>query len=162
MGDALTDWLPLETIESLLAMPFGEVWLALGFLALTASVYASGIPGTLVPISFSSGFVLGGALGMLAVGTGAMIGAVALYIMLERGSRAALQDRFRKHLDRLESIADKGGLLPLIALRIAGVPHLAVTALCALAAIGPRRYAAATAIGIVPAIALAATAGAAL
>lgn len=162
MDSALADWLPLGTIESLLAMPFGEGWVALAFFALAASVYASGVPGTLLPISFSSGALLGWTLGMAAVGAGAMIGSLVLYRLLERGSRASLRQRFGDRLKRLEALAERGGILPLIGLRLAGVPHLAVTALCALSAVGPRRYAVATFIGIFPAIALSATAGSVL
>ena len=162
MSDTLADWLPVTAIEAVLAAPLGEVWVALAFFALTASVFASGIPGTLLPISFSSGLVLGGVLGMAAVAGGAVFGGMVLYFALERGSRATLATRFGSRLDKLEALAERRGILPVIVLRLVGVPHLAVTALCALAAVGPRRYAAATAIGIIPAIALASTAGAAL
>lgn len=158
----LTQWLPLDWLQAALAMPFGELWVSLGFLALTASVYASGIPGTLLPISFSSGALLGGALGMLTVGTGALVGATVLYVFLERGPRARLSKKYGHHLERLDNWASRGGIFPIIALRLAGLPHLAVTALCALASVGPRRYAVATAVGILPAIALSSIAGATL
>ncbi len=154
-----SDWLPLE---ALLALPLGEGWLALGLLALTASIYATGVPGTLLPLSFSSGALLGWAPGIATVGCGVMIGSLVLYRLLERGSQTALRKRFAAQLDRLDSVARRGGLASLVGLRLAGVPHLAVTALCALAAVGTRRYAISTMIGIFPAIALSATAGAAL
>ena len=35
-------------------LPFAEVWLAAAIVGVTASAFASGIPGTLLPISFSS------------------------------------------------------------------------------------------------------------
>jgi uncharacterized membrane protein YdjX (TVP38/TMEM64 family) len=162
MGSAVLDWLPLDSIQALLAAPFGEVWVALGFFTLAASVYASGVPGTLLPISFSSGALLGGALGMLAVGLGAVLGSLVLYKVLERGSRGALRSRYGHHLDRLDGWAQRGGILPLIGLRLVGLPHLAVTAVCALAAVGPRRYGVATAVGVLPAIALSSIAGAAI
>ncbi len=162
MGSTILDWLPLDLVQAMLSTPFGEVWVALGFLTLTASVYASGIPGTLLPISFSSGALLGGALGMIAVGVGALIGSVVLYKLFERGSRGAIEAKFGKHLERLEGLAKRGGILPIIGLRLAGLPHLAVTAICALASVGTRRYALATAIGVLPAIALSSIAGAAL
>ena len=158
----LTQWLPLDWLEAALALPLGELWVGLGFLALTASVYASGVPGTLLPISFSSGALLGGALGMLTVGTGALIGATVLYLFLERGPRARLSNKYGHHLERLDNWASRGGIFPIIALRLAGLPHLAVTALCALASVGTRRYAVATAVGVLPAIALSSIAGASL
>ncbi len=162
MVSAFVDLLPLDSLHAMLATPFGEVWVALGFFALAASVYASGVPGTLLPISFSSGALLGGALGMLAVGLGALIGSLVLYKLLERGSRGALRDKYARHLDRLDGWTARGGIFPLIALRLVGLPHLAVTAVCALASVGPRRYAIATALGVLPAIALSSIAGSAI
>lgn len=154
--------LPVDRFEAMLAMPFGEVWLAAAILGLTASIYASGIPGALLPISFSSGALLGGALGMATVAAGALAGSLVLYALLARGSQATLRHKYGERLKRLNDLAARGGILPIVGLRLAGVPHVAVTALCALAAIGPRRYALATIIGLFPAIALSATAGAAL
>lgn len=162
MDSAVLDWLPLDAIQTLLAAPFGEVWVAFGFFALAASAYASGVPGTLLPISFSSGALLGGALGMLVVGFGAVLGALVLYKVLERSSRGALRSRYGHHLDRLDGWARRGGILPIVGLRLVGLPHLAVTAVCALAAVGPRRYVIATAVGVLPAIALSSIAGAAI
>ena len=162
MESAILGYLPLDFLERLLTLPFGEGWLALAFFALTASVYATGIPGTLLPISFSSGLLLGGVAGVSAVAAGAMLGSLTLYYVLERGSQATLKRRFARHLDRLEGVVARGGLFPIIGLRLAGLPHLAVTGLCAFAAVGPRRYAIATAIGVLPAIALSAFAGAAV
>lgn len=155
-------FLPFDRIEAILVMPFGEFWLAMAVLGLTASVYALGIPGALLPISFSSGALLGGALGTVAVAGGAIVGALALYALLERGSQATLRRKYGDRLQRVDDLVSRGGILPIIGLRLAGVPHVAVTALCAMAAVGVRRYAIATLVGIFPAIALAATAGAAL
>lgn len=161
MDATLLAWLPLDTIEAVLAAPLGELWVALAFFAITASAYASGLPGTLLPISFSSGMLLG-VLGTLAVGAGVLIGAQALYFMLERGSRTTLREKYGEHLSRLDGLIAKGGIFPLIGLRLAGMPHIAVTALCALAAVGPRRYAVATAVGVLPAVTLSSMAGMAL
>jgi uncharacterized membrane protein YdjX (TVP38/TMEM64 family) len=154
--------LPFDRFEAMLAVPFGEVWLAAAILGLTASIYASGIPGTLLPISFSSGALLGEALGMAAVAAGALIGALVLYAIFERGPQAALRHKYRDRLKRLDSLSSRGGILPIIGLRLAGVPHVAVTAICALTAVGAGRHALTFIVGVFPAIALAATAGAAL
>ena len=162
MESWLVDRLPLESIEALLATPFGEGWVALIFFAVTATIYASGVPGTLLPLSFSSGALLGWTLGIAAVGGGVMIGSLVLYLLLERGSQATLRERYGTQMARLDALASRGGVLSLILLRLAGLPHLAVTAVCALASVGIRRYALATFIGVLPAVALSATAGAAL
>ncbi|MFN6934594.1 MAG: VTT domain-containing protein [Tsuneonella sp.] len=162
MDLSLLDWLPFARLEALLAMPFGEVWLAAAFLALTASAYAAGLPGTLLPISFSSGALLGGGLGMATVATGALMGSLVLYALLERGSQATLRAKYGQRLAKFDAIAARGGIMPIIGLRLAGIPHIAVTGVCALASIGQRRYAIATMIGTFPAIALSAAAGAAI
>lgn len=143
-------------------MPHGEFFVAAGLFAVTASICASGIPGALLPLSFSSGALLGGLAGFATVIAGAMLGSLVLYGLLERGSRATLRRRYGRHLVRLDALAAQGGILPIIGLRLAGIPNIAVTGLCALAAVGPRRYALATFIGVCPAISLTAIAGAAL
>jgi uncharacterized membrane protein YdjX (TVP38/TMEM64 family) len=126
---------------------------------MTAAVYASGVPGALLPISFSSGALLGGAVGTAAVAGGAMLGAFLLYRLLERASHATLRKKYGHRLRKFEELASRSGILPIVFLRLAGLPHLAVTALCALAGVGTRRYAIATLVGILPAITLSAAAG---
>ena len=162
MDLSLAAFVPVDRLEAMLAMPFGEVWLAAAILGLTASIYASGIPGALLPISFSSGALLGGVLGIATVAAGALVGALVLYALFARGSQVTLRLKYADRLKRLDDLAARGGILPIVGLRLVGVPHVAVTALCALAAVGPRRYALATIVGLFPAIALSATAGAAL
>jgi uncharacterized membrane protein YdjX (TVP38/TMEM64 family) len=160
--ETLTAFLPVAFFESALAMPYGEAIVAAAFFAVTASIYASGIPGALLPLSFSSGALLGGVLGIASVAAGATLGSLVLYALLERGSRATLRERYADRLAWLDRLAARGGILPIIGLRLAGVPHVAVTALCALSSVGPRRYALATFLGICPAIALTALAGSAV
>ena len=65
-------------------LPFAEVWLAAAIVGVTASAFASGIPGTLLPISFSSGALLGGWLAILVVALGATVGSLVLYLLFER------------------------------------------------------------------------------
>src|SRR5687767_6247803 len=114
-----TTLLPFDRLEAILAMPFGEVWLAAAVLGLTASIYASGIPGALIPISFSSGALLGGALGTVAVAAGALLGALVLYALLERGSQATLRQRYGDRLKRLDDVVSRGGIFSIIGLRLA-------------------------------------------
>ena len=154
--------LTLDKTEIILAMPLAEVWLAMAFLGLAVCIYATGIPGALVPVSFSSGALLGETLAIAAVAAGALFGSVILFCGLVRGTRSISQHRYGRHIKRLDHAVSRGGILPIIGLRLIGVPHLAVTGVCALASIGLRRYAISTLVGILPAIAIAATAGAAL
>lgn len=159
MSGLSTDWLPAE---ALLLLPGGHEWAALAVLVLAAAFFATGVPGTLVPLSFSSGALLGWPLGVAAVGAGALAGSLVLYSLVRRGARAAWRDRYGERLKRLREVVERGGILALIGLRLVGVPHALVTALCAAASVGTRRYAIATLLGTFPAIALSATAGAAL
>ena len=162
MESSFASFLPTDSIDLLLAMPFAEVWLTMGFLGLTASIYATGIPGALLPISFSSGAMLGGVLGVGAVAAGATAGSVLLYVLLKRSSEAALRRKYGGQMQRLDDLASRGGILSIIGMRLVGVPHVAVTAICAFGSVGGRRYALATIVGLFPAIALSATAGASL
>ena len=151
-----------DMIGAILAMPFAEAWLVAGILGVTAALYATGIPGALLPISFSSGALLGEVLGMAAVATGAIGGSLVLYAFLRRTPVSRLRDRCGDRLRKLEGLASNKKILAISGLRIVGMPHLAVTALCALTSVGPRKYAVGTFIGLFPAIALSATAGAAI
>lgn len=153
---------PFESVEAVLAMPFGEFWVAFAVLGPAASIYASGIPGALLPISFSSGALLGGALGMAAVSAGALVGALVLYALLERGPKVALRRKYGNRLKQVDDLVSRRGILLIIGLRLVGVPHVAVTVLCAMASVSVRRYAQATIVGVFPAIALATAAGAAI
>ena len=162
MGKDLLAWLPSAQIDALLAIPHGEALLAALFFLAAVTTHASGIPGTLMPMSFTSGALLGGALGIAAVATGTLIGGQILYLLLARGSEATLRQKYGHRLQKLDALASKRGLASMAGLRLAGAPHLLVTVLCALAAFGPRRYAVATLIGLLPAISLSALAGSAL
>jgi uncharacterized membrane protein YdjX (TVP38/TMEM64 family) len=161
MIGSFSEWLN-QAAASLASLPLGEAWLAAAIFGLTASIYASGIPGALIPVSFSSGMLLGGGVGAATVGAGALLGSTILYVALERLSRAALRARFERQLETADRWTRRGGLFPLVALRLVGLPHLAVTAVCALTGVGIRRYALATAVGIFPAIALSSIAGSAI
>ncbi len=153
---------PAEIFQTVLALPFAEVWLAAAIAGITASTFASGIPGTLLPISFSSGALLGGWLAIPVVAVGAVAGSLVLYLLFERGSQAALLERYADKLARVEHLTSKAGVIPIICSRVIGIPHVIITALCALGSVGRSRYALSTLVGVLPAIALSATAGAAI
>ena len=69
-----------------------EAVLAFAFLALTATLVAFGVPGVLLPLSFSSGALLGGWFGMLVVIAGAVLGSQVLFV----ATRRWLADRLRR------------------------------------------------------------------
>ena len=66
----IVGWI-FEQVPFLAWLLGSEVWLGFALLPWTATLVAFGVPGVLVPISFSSGALLGGWLGMLVVVAGA-------------------------------------------------------------------------------------------
>jgi uncharacterized membrane protein YdjX (TVP38/TMEM64 family) len=139
-----------------------EVLLGLGLFALTATLIAFGTPGVLVPISFSSGALLGGWLGMACVIAGAVLGSQAFFAATRRWLAARMRRRWGERLRHFDEAISKRGFYYLLGLRLIGVPHLLVTAASAVSAIPARRFALATLLGFLPAIALAAMAGSAV
>lgn len=144
------------------AIVSSELLLGIVFLSLTAAVMASGIPGFLVPISFSSGALLGGWLGILVVVAGAVLGSHALFVVTRRWLAERLRRRWGERLGRFDRNMHKHGFYYLLGLRLIGAPHLLVTASSALSAIRARSFALATLLGFLPAITLAAMAGSAV
>ena len=75
---------------------------------------------------------------------------------------ARVRRRWGARLERFDHAVGKRGFYYLLGLRLAGVPHMLVTASSALSAIRARSFALATLIGFLPAIALSAMAGSAV
>jgi len=155
------NWI-FEQLPFLASLVGNELLLGLAFLTLTAAVMASGTPGALLPISFSSGALLGGWLGMAVVVAGAMLGSHALFVVVRRWLGERLRRRWGKRLARFDRNIEKRGFYYLLGLRLAGAPHLLVTASCAVSAIRARSFVLATLLGLLPAITLAAMAGSAV
>ena len=143
-----------ELVVTLEAMFASELLLAFVIAGLTATLVACCIPGTIVPLSVSSGALLGGWEGAGVVTGGALIGSMALFL----ASRHLLQDRIRSRwgsrLEKLERHVGKRGFFYVVGLRIVGVPHFLVTAGSALAGVRARSFLAATLLGFLPVIAL--------
>jgi uncharacterized membrane protein YdjX (TVP38/TMEM64 family) len=157
----LVGWL-FEQVPFLASLLGNELWLGLAFVALTAALVGSGVPGVLVPLSFSSGALLGGWLGMLVVIAGAVLGSHALFVATRRWLGTRVRRRWGEKLDRFDHAVGKRGFYYLLGLRLAGVPHVLVTASSALSAIRARSFVLATLLGFLPAIALSAMAGSAV
>jgi uncharacterized membrane protein YdjX (TVP38/TMEM64 family) len=146
----------LLSIEALFA---SDVLLAFVLAGLTATLVACCVPGTIVPLSVSSGALLGGWEGAGVVTAGALAGSMALFL----ASRHLLHDRLRarwgSRLIKLESHVGKRGFFYVVGLRIVGVPHFLVTAGSALAGVRARSFVAASLLGFLPVIALSSNAG---
>jgi uncharacterized membrane protein YdjX (TVP38/TMEM64 family) len=154
-------WL-IDEIPFLATLLGSEVLLGFALLTLTATLVAFGVPGVLVPISFSSGALLGGWLGMLVVVAGAVLGSHALFVATRRWLAARVRRRWGERLERFDRDMTRRGFYYLLGLRLAGAPHVLVTASSALSAIRARSFITATLLGFLPAIALAAMAGSAI
>jgi uncharacterized membrane protein YdjX (TVP38/TMEM64 family) len=154
-------WL-FEQVPFLAPLLGSEVLLGIALLSLTATLVALGVPGVLVPMSFSSGALLGGWAGMLVVIAGAVLGSHVLFVVTRRWLSARVRKRWGKRLERFDGDMTRRGFYYLLGLRLAGAPHVLVTASSALSAIRTRSFIAATLLGFLPAIALAAMAGSAV
>lgn len=139
-----------------------EWLLGLLLFALTVTVMGFGVPGVLLPISFSSGALLGEWEGMTVVGVGALLGSQAFFVVARRWLGGRIRRRWAERLRRFDHEIARRGFFYLLGLRLVGVPHLALTAASALSPIRAHSFALATLIGFLPAIGLAAMAGAAV
>jgi uncharacterized membrane protein YdjX (TVP38/TMEM64 family) len=154
-------WL-FEQVPFLAALLASEWLLGLAVLMLTATLVALGVPGVLVPISFSSGALLGGWLGMLVVVAGAVLGSHAFFVVTRRWLGVWVRRRWGARIEQFDHHVSRRGFAYLLGLRVAGVPHVLVTAASALSAIRARSFVLATLLGFLPAIALASMAGSAV
>lgn len=152
----------LEQLPFFSAIMGSELLLGLAFVALTATLMGLGVPGVLLPLSFSSGVLLGGWTGMLVVVAGAVLGTQAFFVVTRRWLAARVRARWGKHLERFDGDLERRGFFYLLGLRLLGAPHPLVSAASALSPLKAGSFALATLIGMGPAVALAAAAGSAI
>jgi uncharacterized membrane protein YdjX (TVP38/TMEM64 family) len=160
-GVDTSSWL-LDLFPFVQSLLDSEWLLGLLIFGLTAAVMSFGVPGVLVPISFSSGALLGGWEGMAVVGIGALLGSQAFFVVTRRWLGPRLRHRWGERLKRFDGEIARRGFLYLLGLRLVGAPHLALTTASALSPIRARSFALATLLGLLPAIGLAAMAGSAV
>ena len=122
----------LEQVPFVAALVGNEPLLALTLLALTAMLIAFGVPGVLLPISFSSGALLGGWFGILVVVAGAVLGSQALFVATRCWLGERLRRRWGARLARFDRNVERRGFYYLLGLRLVGAPHVLVTTSCAL------------------------------
>lgn len=152
----------VDFLYSLAGTLDNELMLALAFLAVTTAVTASGIPWLILPISFSSGVLLGGRLGVAVMLAGAIIGTQLLFLAVRRGLAGPIRRRFGERLERYDREITKRGFAYLVGLRLMGAPNLLISSACAVSPLRARTFALATLIGITPAIVIAVAAGSAV
>jgi len=156
-----TGWL-FEQVPFLASLADNELLLGFAFLGLTATLIGLGVPGVLMPLSFSSGALLGGWLGMAVVIAGALIGSHAFFVATRRWLATHVRARWGERLHRFDRELHQRGFFYVAGLRVVGVPHFLVTAASALSPMRSRSFALATLLGFLPAVALAAMAGSAV
>ncbi len=154
-------WLPLGFIEAIAAMPYAEITVPALIGLLAASVVTFSIPGALTPTAFFSGVLLGFG-GILVVAMGAALGSHLLFLASRRWLSAIMHRRFGARLGGVRDHLERRGPIYVAGARLGGVPHLLITAGCAAAPISARNFAAASLLGMLPAITLAASAGSGL
>jgi uncharacterized membrane protein YdjX (TVP38/TMEM64 family) len=155
-------FLPLEDLSFVAELVRNEWLLGLALVAITTALVALSVPGVLVPLSFSSGALLGGWTGAAVVIVGAALGSQAFFVVGRRWLAPRLRAKLGPRLTRFDRRLAESGFACVVGLRLAGVPHFIVTAAGALSPMKARSFALATMLGLAPAIALAATAGAAI
>lgn len=158
------DWgcVPFEQFLQWAELIQSEFALALALFTLTAALVALCVPGTIIPLSFSSGALLGSWAGMAVVAAGALLGSQVLFLLIRHGLQQRVRRRWGERLAFFERRLTKRGFFYLVGLRLVGVPHFLVTAGSAVTRLRAFSFAAGSLIGFLPAIALTATAGSAL
>jgi uncharacterized membrane protein YdjX (TVP38/TMEM64 family) len=152
----------LEQLPFYSALMGNELLLGLAFVVLTATLMGLGVPGVLLPLSFSSGVMLGGWTGMVVVVVGAVLGTQAFFVVTRRWLAARIRARWGDRLKRFDGDLEKRGFFYLLGLRLLGAPHPLVSAASAASPLPALSFALATLLGFAPAIALAAMAGSAV
>ena len=132
------------------------------FFLVTAALVALCVPGVLLPMALSSGALIGAWEAGAAVALGAVAGSQLFFL----GTRHFAADRLRERLgNRFEAFQRRfsaHGLLYVVGLRIIGAPHFLVTGGSALVPMRASSFAAATVLGFLPAIGIAAATGSAI
>ena len=159
--DLIPAFVPFEIVEAFAATPHGMVLLPLAFFLLTATLTGFAVPGSLVPMSFASGLLFGPT-GVFLVAAGAALGAQALFLTSRHFFSDWARNKLGDRLAEVEAHLGRRGPIYVVLARASGIPGLVVTAGSALTPISARSFAAASLLGMLPAICLAAFAGAAI
>jgi uncharacterized membrane protein YdjX (TVP38/TMEM64 family) len=150
---------PLGLVQMLFE---NEALIALLVFAGTALVVALWVPGFLLPIAASSGAMLSVWLAAAAVAGGALVGSMAVFAVTRYCLSDHVPHRIAGFLKRFEARFGAYGAWFVLVLRLGGAPHSLVSASSALMPIRASSFALATLAGMLPAIFLAAAAGAAI
>lgn len=146
----------------MLALLESEMLVAGFFFVATAALIALCVPGVLMPMALSSGALLGGWGAAAVVALGAVAGSQLFFLTARHFAGDRLRARLGNRLEIFERRFAAHGAWYVIGLRLVGTPHFVVTAGSALMPIRSSTFAAATLLGFLPAIAIAAATGSAI
>ena len=156
--DSIAALLHFEMVEAFAATGWGMVLIPFLLALLTASMVALSVPGTIMPLSFTGGLLMGPA-GIFVVAVGALLGSHVLFLV----SRHTLSDWMRRklghRLDGFQEHLGRRGPVYVVGARLTGVPHLLVTAGSAMTPMSARAFGGASLLGMLPAITVASMAG---
>ena len=129
---------------------------------MTTSLVAAGIPGVLIPATLATEALAGPVAATATVSMGALGGSLVLFAAARRWGAPKAAARFGSRLDSFGQRFADHGISYVIGLRLIGTPHVLVTVGSAMMPMRASAFAVATFVGCLPAIALAAAAGAAV
>ena len=152
-------WFQPESLSWLAAAIRNELFLAALFFTATAVLIAFCVPGILIPAAAASGAILGPIGATAAVALGALAGSQLFFVVARSIARDRLSSRLGGRLEAFRQKVTRYGLWYVMGLRLIGAPHFLVTAASALIPIRHSTFALATLLGLLPVIAIAATAG---
>jgi uncharacterized membrane protein YdjX (TVP38/TMEM64 family) len=158
MDPFLFDWLPIDGAALGGALQSDLLVAGLLFLG-TAALVALCVPGIVIPVSITSGAVLGPWAGTPVVALGALLGSQILFLVARRLARERVTARLGKRLDSFRHRFAAHGIWYVIGLRLVGAPHFLITAGSALMPMRAGSFAVATLLGLLPVIAIASAAG---
>ena len=139
-----------------------KLLLAALFFFVTAALIALCVPGVLVPMALSSGALLGPWQAVAAVTLGALAGSQLFFMAARYFATDRLRERLGpRFLDFQRRCAGRS-IWYLVGLRLVGAPSFLVTTGSALMPIRASSFAAATLLGFLPAISIAAATGSAI
>lgn len=127
----------------------------------TTSLVAAGTPGVVIPATLAAEALAGPVTATVTVSLGAVGGSLLLFAAARRWGSPVLSRRLGSRLKSFESRFATHGIWYIVGLRLIGTPHMIVTVGSALMPVRAPAFGAATLLGFLPAIALAAMAGSA-
>ena len=157
-GFALVRWTPLggyltaERLQEMLGRVRGAWWTPLALVGLTTVLGAVGVPAT--PFLIAGAAIFGPLWGTLWNWLGILLASAAGYLLARALGREFIERIGGDKVRRAERILHRRGFLPLVAARFVPIPFSLVNAAAAVVGVRLPKFLTATAIGLLPPIAI--------